>query len=226
MRDSIKLEGGTLSGKKYCELMESLESGGYKLIIDPRGFDTPITIKARFKNADPDVRFFEFSPSLELSLEHNTTRPKAKSQLKQLGGELSEMMLLDDVKVEDYELAALQMFSRKNPILTPSNEADEKLFRSLEKKQIFTRVTPVKCPDCSRSFLFPSLPMENGKNRVFCTDCRKWFNFKDDKETYVINEQYMEAMGGVWDKMQKLISASWKEIIKRGVPVLPTKKDE
>lgn len=226
MRDSIKMEGSTLSEKKYCELMESLESRGYKLIIDPRGFDTPISIKARFKNKDPDVRFFEFSPTLELSLEHSTTRPKAKAQLKQIGEELSEAMLLGDVKVEDYELAALQMFSRKNPVLRPSNEADGKLFRSLEKKQIFSRVTSIKCPDCSHSFLFPYSPNEQNKDRAFCTDCKKWFMFKDDNETYVINEEYMEAMGGVWDKMQKLIRASWKEIIKRGVPVLPTKKDE
>lgn len=219
MKAEITLGKEMLQKEKYVLLVEGLISKKYTPIIDPRNFDNPITIKARFKISDPKVQYIEISPSLEISMEHELPKPKAKARLKEISEDIETLLRFGTVNVEDLEAATIHMFSLRKPIAAPKDENEQKLFKNLEEKGILSRVKSIKCPACDQSFMLPASESVLG-DRAFCVDCEKWFNIQDEKESYVLNEEYMKAMGSVWDNIQKIVRTSWREVIKRGLPVL------
>lgn len=216
---SLSLDKKILEESQYSELIAKLVSKNYSPIIDPRSFDNPLSIKARFKIDDSKIRFVEISPSLEISVEHELPKPKAKAILKKIKEDIEEAILKKIVKTEDLETATLQLIQSGKPVIVPKNEKEQKLLEELEEKKIFSRVFAIECPACGQSFMLPfrsSSPTE----KAFCADCEKWFPVKDNKEMYVVNEEYMKAIGGVWEKVQKLVRTSWREITKRGLPII------
>jgi hypothetical protein len=225
MRDGIRIEGDPLNEGAYRDAIGDLVSKGYETRIDPREFDTPLSIKARFKSKHPKIRFIEFSPDLEISIEHNITKTAAKNELKKIEEDFLKVITVGSAKIEDYELATLQMITRKDPVLIPKDAAEEKLFMSLEEKKIFSKVISIACPKCKRGFMMPAESIDLEDNRIFCKECNAWFANQDGKHIYVVNEEYMKVMDSVWDKVNKIIKSSWREITKRGIPMLP-KSDE
>ncbi|MFH1424736.1 MAG: hypothetical protein ABIG20_03580 [archaeon] len=225
MRATITLNKKPMTEKTYCNLVNAFTSEGYTPIIDPRQFDSPISIKARFKAKEEKVRFIEFSPQMELSIEHELTKSKAEKQLDALSTKLEELMVVGDAKVEDYELATLQMISQhnmlqKNPVVFPANEAEAKLFEGLEQKKIFSKAFAIKCPKCNRAFMVPHNKIKLESDKMFCVGCEAWVSIQNETLAYIVNEEYMAVIDTVWDKVQKLIRASWREVIKRGIPII------
>tara|TARA_Y100000034_G_scaffold107179_1_gene136481 strand:+ start:5434 stop:6102 length:669 start_codon:yes stop_codon:yes gene_type:complete len=220
MREHIIIDGKSLNNEQFCQLVNSLTKEKYKPIIDPRNFDNPITIKARFKSKDEKIRFIEISPNLEINIEHTGTKSDGKEFLNTVKVQIEKTMPKEVVQPEDFEMATLQMIARKEPVIVPKNSTEEKLFSSLVEKGIFTRAHMIECPDCSSSFLFPRDDSNPGA-KAFCKDCEKWFPIKKGQEAFVMKENYMEVMDGMWNKMQKLIKTSWREVVKKGGPLIP-----
>ena len=220
MRESMALEGATLKESEYKEAITNLVSKGYELSIDPRNFDTPLSIKARFKSSHKKIRFIEFTPDLKIGVEHDLPKKSAKTELNKIQEDFTGVLTVGSAKVEDYELATLQMITRKNPILIPKDKAEEKLFKSLEQKKIFSKVVQLSCPKCKHSFMIPESNLSLEDSRTFCKDCNAWFT-PESSNAYVVNEEYMKVMDGVWDKVNKIIRSSWREITKRSITMLP-----
>lgn len=220
MRTTVNLNGLSLEERQYCEVIKAFTEQGYAPIIDPRQFDAPISIKARFKAKENKIRFIEFSPSLELSIEHELTKTQANTALKKLQKKFEEFMVVGSANVEDYEVATLQMIARRNPVIFPKNDAEEKLFQGLETKKIFSRALSIKCPKCKQAFMVPFDQIQLDAKKIFCVDCLEWIPVTNDDVGYIINEEYMQVMGSVWEKVQKMVRSSWREVIKRGMPVI------
>jgi len=220
MRETDNIDGKVLDNKRFCELVNTLIKKKYKPIIDPRNFDNPITIKARFKSRETRIRFIEISPTLELNIEHTGTKAEGKLFLSEIKSHIEESLPTGIVKPEDFEMATLQMIARKEPVVIPQNNSEKKLFENLVEKGIFIIAHLVECPTCDSSFMFPKQKSNLGNN-AFCKDCENWFEIKKDQEVYVLNDEYMKVMDGMWDKMQKLIKSSWREVVKKGVPMIP-----
>ena len=221
MRDKIMLRGKPLGEEQYREIIKGMVSLGYKPSIDPREFDTPLSIKVRFKTDKQNIRFIEFSPDLELSLEHELSKIQAKNSLKELKAQLETMMVVGNVSAEDYEKATLEMISKGKSVLYPKDDAEKKLFEAMVDKKIFTKVFSIKCGGCDQAFFIPVYQARVDAKKLFCRDCKAWTGIKGEEIAYVVNEEYMDVMDSVWNKVEKVIKKSWEEVLKHGVPVLP-----
>jgi uncharacterized protein YbaR (Trm112 family) len=220
MREILSIDGKPLDNERFCKLVEELTKKKYRPIIDPRNFDNPVTINARFKTKETKIRFLEISPKLDVIIEHTGNKVDGKKLVSEIRTHVQESLPREVVQPKDFELATLQMISRKEPVIIPKNTAERKMFMSLVEKNIFTIAHMIECPDCNSSFMFPKESFNLGGN-VFCKDCEKWFEIKRAKEAFVMQEDYMKAMNGMWGKMQKMIKASWREVVKKGVPMIP-----
>ena len=66
MRITDKIESKPLENPQFCELVKALTKEKYRPIIDPRNFDNPKTIKARFKTKEKKIRFIELLGKKEI----------------------------------------------------------------------------------------------------------------------------------------------------------------
>jgi|TARA_B100002003_G_C13987623_1_gene477330 hypothetical protein len=220
VRETLIIKGKALDNARFCTLVDALTKKKYRPIIDPRNFDNPITTKARFKTKEEKIRFIEISPNLEIEIEHTGNKTEGKTFLNEIKINVETSIPAAIIKPEDFELATLQMIARKESVIIPKNSSERKLFMSLVEKNIFTLAKRIECPHCNISFMFPKEKTVLG-TKSFCKDCEKWFEIKRDTEAFVLNEDYMEVLGGMWGKMQKLIKDSWREVVKKGVPMIP-----
>jgi len=221
MKERVTLNGKPLGEEQYREVIKGLVALGYKPSIDPRQFDAPLSIKARFKAVKKGIRFIEFSPSLELSVEHDLTAAKAKTTVKELKGQLEKLTIVGSVSAKDYEKATLEMLSKGKFVLRPKDDAEKKLFESMVDKKIFSKVFSIRCGGCDQEFFIPVHQARIDAKKFFCRDCKAWTGLKAEALAYVINEEYMGVMDSVWNKVEKVIKKSWDEILKHGAPMLP-----
>jgi len=220
MRIADKIENKPLENPQFCELVKALTKEKYRPIIDPRNFDNPKTINARFKTKEKNIRFIEISPTLDIVIEHNGTKKEGEDYIKEIKTHVTNSIPKEAVNPEDFEQATLQMISRKEPVISPRNTTEKKLFEDLVVKGIFTRVHLVGCPKCENTLMLPK-ESTNLSKKAFCKDCEEWFKIKSESDVYVMNEEYMDVMNNMWGKVNKMIKASWREVVKKGMPMIP-----
>ncbi len=219
MRIGARVFSISVDEDEYLTIINRLEKN-YSLIVDPRKFDTPLKINARFKPRDSKTRYIELNSSGMAYVEHSGLKKDAEKILASFKVLISSMMGEMQVKEEDFEIVTMELLSRKKPLLMPNDKEELQTFRRLETKNILSRAQPVKCPRCSQSFLLLYENLINPEHRVLCSDCIFWFSPKNKKEVYVVNEEYMKVMSGVWNKVQKIINASWREVTRHGLPMM------
>jgi|GEM_PF-2133968 hypothetical protein len=219
MRIGVRVFSLSVDEEAYLSIIYGLEKN-YSLIVDPRKFDTPLKINARFKNKDAKIRYIELNSSGMAYLEYNGLKKNAEKHLEDFKVLVSSMLGEIQAKEEDFEIVTMELLSRKKPLLLPRDKEELQTFRRLETKNVLSRAQPVKCPRCSQSFLLLYENLIKPEKRVLCSDCMFWFSPKKEKEVYVVNEEYMKVMSGVWNKVQKIINASWREVTRHGLPMI------
>ncbi|MDP6704507.1 MAG: hypothetical protein QF775_03405, partial [archaeon] len=170
MRIGVRVFSLSVDEEAYLSIIYGLEKN-YSLIVDPRKFDTPLKINARFKNKDAKIRYIELNSSGMAYLEYNGLKKKAEKHLEDFKVLVSSMLGEIQAKEEDFEIVTMELLSRKKPLLLPRDKEELQTFRRLETKNVLSRAQPVKCPRCSQSFLLLYENLIKPEKRVLCSDC-------------------------------------------------------